>query len=177
MKGLVISMSRTKTYIAADWDNDYEVVEKLYEWNKSDFFILHFLDAHSERQARDSSKYCSIKKSLKERLDISKTFVLIVGSNTTSITKGSCKYCNRYSSWYSKCLDSGTLDFRSYIQYECEKALEAGIKIVVIYNYANVYKSKCPEALRNVGTHLPFYYYLNDKCYYNYAEIKKAIME
>lgn len=169
-------MSRTKTYIAADWDDDSEVVEKLYEWNQSDFYNLHFLNAHDEKQSRDSSKYCSIKKSLKDRMDISKTFVLIVGPNTNSITKGSCAYCGRYSSYFQKCLDNYSLDFRSYIEYECDLAIKANLKIVVIYNYANVDKSKCPSALRNVGTHLSFYYYLGDKCYYNYTAIKKAIM-
>lgn len=169
-------MSRTKTYIAADWDTDYEVVEKLYEWNNSDFYNLHFLNAHDEKQARDSSKYCSVRKSLKDRMDISKTLVLIVGSNTNSITKGSCKYCDRYSSYYSKCLDGYSLDFRSYIKYECDKAVEAGIKVVVIYNYANVDKQKCPESVRNIGTHLPFYFYKDGKCYYNYSAIKNAIM-
>ena len=169
-------MSRTKTYIAADWDNDFEVVEKLYEWNNSDHYNLHFLDVHKEKQSRDSSKYCSIKRSLKERMDISKTFVLIVGSSTISVTKGSCKYCERYSSWYERCLDGYSLDFKSYIQYECEKAVEAGIRIVVIYNYANIDKSKCPLSLRFKGTHLPFYYYKDGKCYYNYQQIRAAIM-
>ena len=169
-------MSRTKTYIAADWDSDFEVVKKLCEWNESDYYNLHFLDAHKEKQSRDSSKYCSIKKSLKDRMDISKTFVLVVGANTNSITKGSCKYCDRYSSWYEKCLGGYSADFRSYIKYECDKAIEAGIRVVVIYNYANVDKSKCPESVRYIGTHLPFYYYKDGKCYYNYTQIKKAIM-
>ena len=170
-------MSRTKTYIAADWDSDYEVVKKLYEWNESDYYNLHFLNVHDEKQSRDSSKYCSVKRSLKQRMDISKTFVLVVGANTNSITKGSCRYCERYSSYFAKCLDNYSLDYRSYIDYECEKAVEAGIKIVVIYNYANIDKSKCPSVVRDKGTHLNFYYYLDGKCYYNYRAIKKAIME
>lgn len=170
-------MSRTKTYIAADWDNDYEVVQKLYEWNNSDYYGLHFLSAHDEKQSRDSSYYCSIKKSLKERMDISKTFVLIVGSKTISITKGSCRYCDRYSSYFSKCLNDRSLDFRSYIDYECDKAIEAGIKIIVIYNSTVVNKERCPEQLRYRGTHIPFYYYLGQVRYYNYQTIKKAIME
>lgn len=170
-------MSRTKTYIAADWDSDSKVVEKLYEWNKSDFYNLHFLNVHDEKQSRDSSKYCSIKKSLKERMDISKTFVLVVGPNTNSITKGSCRYCERYSSYFSKCLDNYSLDHRSYIDFECEKAVEAGLKIIVIYNYANIDKSKCLRSVKNKGIHLPFYYYKDGQCYYNYTAIKKAIME
>ena len=170
-------MSRTKTYIAADWDTDYEVVEKLCEWNKSDHYNLHFLNAHDEKQSRDTSKYCSIKRSLKDRMDISKTFILIVGPNTNSITKGSCRYCGRYSSSSYKCLDGYSLDFRSYIDYECEKAVEAGIKIIVIYNYASIRKDKCPPLLRDIGTHIQFYYYLGDDCYYNYSVIRDAIMK
>ena len=169
-------MRRTKTYIAADWDTDFDVVEMLYEWNNSDYYNLHFLNAHDEKQSRDSSKYCSIKKSLKDRIDISKTFVLIVGANTNSITKGSCKHCNNYSSYYSKCLDGYSVDFRSYIKYECEKAVGADIKIVVIYNYAYVDTQKCPEAVKYRGTHLNLYYYKNGTRYYNYLAIKNAIM-
>ena len=30
---------RTKTYIAADWDGDKEAIDKLHEWNKSNYYV------------------------------------------------------------------------------------------------------------------------------------------
>ena len=73
---------RTKTYIAADWDGDKNAVDQLYKWKNSNYWGLDFHDAHDLTQARDSSLNCSIKSSLATRLDVSKTFVLIVGNKT-----------------------------------------------------------------------------------------------
>ena len=52
---------RTRVYIAADWDNDKAVVDKLREWNDSDYYVIDFTDAHDLTQANDSSLPCSIK--------------------------------------------------------------------------------------------------------------------
>lgn len=166
---------RTKTYIAGDWTGDQDLIAKLYEWNNRNDLKLHFIDAHELTQARDTSLYCSIKKSLSERLDASKTFVLIVGNKTTSLTKGSCQYCSSYDPYHSSCHRSGNVDYRSYIQYECEKAKRDNLKILVIYNYATVIKSKCPETLRNIGVHINGLYCRDGKYYWNYPEIKKAL--
>ena len=56
---------RTRTYIAADWTNDYDAVERLHKWNDSEYWSLSFSDAHDLMQAYDSSLNCTIKKSLK----------------------------------------------------------------------------------------------------------------
>lgn len=168
---------RTKTYIAGDWTGDKDLIDKLYEWNDSDNWALHFIDAHELTQARDTSLYCSIKKSLSERLDASKTFVLIVGEKTKSLTKGSCSYCDSYSSWTKSCRRGHSVDYRSYIEYECEKANRDGLRIVVIYNYSSVQKSKCPEVIRYKGTHINAYYRDNNwNKKWEYQKIKNAIM-
>lgn len=70
---------RTRTYIAADWDGDRDAVNQLHKWNDSNYWGLSFSDAHNLQQSRDSSLPCSIKSSLKKRMDGSKRFVLIVG--------------------------------------------------------------------------------------------------
>ena len=69
------------------------------------------------------------------------------------------------------------MDFRSFVEYECEKASRDGLKIVVIYNYAQVDKSKCPEVLRSKGKHVAAYYYKDGQLYWNYQSIKDAIMD
>lgn len=96
---------------------------------------------------------CSIKGSLRERLDASKTFVLVVGDKSKDLTKGGCRYCVSYSP-YGACHRSGSVDHRSFIEYEREYAADRGLKIVVLYNSCVVNRDKCPQPLRYTGTHL-----------------------
>lgn len=103
---------RTRTYIAADWDGDRDVVEQLHKWNDSNYWGLSFPDAHDLQQSRDSSLPCSIKSSLKKRMDGSKRFVLIVGDATDTVTKGSCQYCGSYDSGTSSCDRLHSIDYR-----------------------------------------------------------------
>lgn len=170
---------RTKTYIAADWDTDKKAVEQLRTWNDSSHWEISFPDAHDLTSARDGSLNCSIKNSLKSRLDASKRFVLIVGSKTDSVTAGSCQYCGSYNSYTMACARRYSVDYRSYIKYECDKAKEAyedgEMKIIVLYNSCSINRSLCPETLRYVGVHSPIGKRHDDgKCYYDYAMVKEA---
>jgi len=168
---------RTKTYIAGDWTGDKDLIDTLYKWNDGDKWALSFVDAHDLIQARDTSLPCSIKRSLWERLEVSKTFVLIVGEKTNSLTKGSCQYCGYYSSFSGKCSHNMAVDYRSFIQYECQKADRDGIKIVVLYNSTIMNKSRCPDVLKNKGQHIAALYRGSDgKYHWDYQSIKKAIM-
>lgn len=168
----------TRTYVAGDWSGDEDLIDKLYEWNDRDDLLLSFSDAHSLTQSRDTSLPCSIKKSLSIRLDASKTFLLVVGNETTTVTKGSCQYCDSYSSYWNRCNRGNSIDTRSFIQFECEKAVRNNLNIIVIYNYSSVIKSKCPYILRDKGDHINGYYYGEDgKRYWNYAGIKNAILK
>ena len=170
-----MSLYRTRTYIAADFDADKDAVDKLLQWNDSDYWSLSFTNAHDLQSSYDTSKACSIKKSLKLRMDGSKTFVLIVGDNTNGITKGGCQLCHSYNSYTGSCARGYSVDYRSYIKYECDKAIEAGIKIVVLYKAASVQRWKCPEAVRNLGTHVPMYRLEEGVYYWNYGPVKDAI--
>lgn len=165
---------RTRTYIAADFDHDKDAVDQLHKWNDSNYWSLSFTDAHDLQTSSDSSLYCSIKSSLKMRMDHTKTFVLIVGDYTKSITKGGCQYCGSYNSHTYSCAKGYSVDYRSYIKYECDKAVEAGIKIIVLYNDTVVDKSKCPDAVKNLGYHTAMVYYKDGKYYWDYNAVKKA---
>jgi hypothetical protein len=166
---------RTKTYIAADWTGDKDAVDQLHKWNDSYHWSLSFTDAHDLTQARDGSLNCSIKASLGTRLDFSKTFVLIVGENTKTVRSGGCQYCDSYNSWTKSCARGYSVDHRSYIEYECDKAVRDGLKIVVLYNAATVNKSKCPDAVKNTGTHVAMCYYKDGKYYWDYQSVKDAL--
>lgn len=176
-KGIYIMSYRTKTYIAADWTGDTIVIEQLKKWNESDYWSLSFVDAHDLTQARDDSLNCSIKSSLRTRLNVSKTFVLIVGSETKNLRSGSCGYCHSYNSWNYSCSRGHSVDYRSYIEYECDMAVRDNLKIVVIYNSSVVDKSKCIDSVKDKGIHLPVYYWENGKKYWNYNEIKEAMQK
>ncbi|MDR0682694.1 MAG: molecular chaperone Tir [Dysgonamonadaceae bacterium] len=168
---------RTKTYIAADWDGDSDAVEQLYKWKNSKYWSLDFHDAHDLTQARDSSLNCNIKRSLAARLDASKTFVLIVGGNTKTVRSGSCQYCASKNSWTGACARGHNVDNRSYIEYECDKAIGDGLKIVVLYNAATVNKFKCPDAVKDVGTHTAMCYYESGQYYWDYQAVKSALSQ
>ena len=154
-----MTLYRTRTYIAADFDHDKDAVDQLYKWNDSNYWSLSFSNAHDLQTSSDNSLFCSIKSSLKYRMDGSKTFVLIVGDHTKSLTKGGCQNCASYNSHTYACARGYSVDYRSYINFECDKAVEAGIKIIVLYNNIKVDKSKCPQSVKNIGTHVPMVYY------------------
>ena len=139
------------TYIAADFDHDSDAVDKLREWNHNPANPLNFEDVHERHQSSDDSLPCSIKKSLKLRMDESNRFILIVGDHTDTVTKGSCYYCSSYANYCRRGLSES---YESYIDFECRNAVESGMKIVVLYKSASVNRSKCPETVRYKGTHV-----------------------
>jgi len=145
--------NRPYTYIAADWDSDGGVVQTLQRWNDSRTKALSFRNAHDLMQARDSSLNCTIKSSLSSRLNQSYKFVLIVGDGTKNVRSGACHQCNSYNSYTRHCARGYSVDHRSYIDFECEKAVSDDLQIVVLYNSSSVDRSKCPEAVRYKGTH------------------------
>ncbi|WP_297520261.1 molecular chaperone Tir [uncultured Clostridium sp.] len=159
---------RTKTYIAGDWTGDKDAVDQLHKWNNSGYWGLSFNDAHEITQSSDNSKNCSIKASLRTRLDISKTFVLIIGNGTKSRRAGECNYCFKNN-------ECGSSSNKSFIEYECAKAIRDGIRIVVLYKAATVDKSKCIEILKNEGTHAPMCYHKDGNLYWDYQSVKNAI--
>ena len=167
---------RTKTYIAADWTGDKDAVDQLYKWKEGRKWSLTFVDAHDLTQAKDSSLNCSIKASLKKRLDVSKTFVLIIGDKTKDLRSGSCSYCSSYNSWTYSCARGYSVDYRSYIEYECDKAIEAGMKIVVLYNSTKVDRDKCPTKVKYTGEHVAMCYRGYDgNIYWDYEAVKNAL--
>lgn len=167
---------RTKTYLAGDWTGDKDAIDKIHEWNESDHYALNFVDVHDIVQASDDSLPCSIKKSLGERMDMCKTFVLVVGEHTKYLTKGECRHCGKYreSAYYGcYCANGGSISNKNYVEFECDKAVRDGLRIVVLYNSKRVDRYKCPDAVRWEGKHIAM---KDDYGDWNYQAVKKAIM-
>ena len=172
---------RTRTYLAGDWDGDRNLIQTILYWKNNGYLALDFTDAHELQQARDNSLNCTIKNSLSDRLNASKTFVLVVGEKTNTVTSGGCQYCRDYRNNCLRCLRNHSQDLRSYIEYECEKAArdynDKVMKVVVIYNYMRIYREKCPQAVRYIGTHLAgITYDERGNAKFDYQAIKNAIM-
>lgn len=165
----------TVTYIAADWDHDKNAVDILYDWKDSYLLDFSFEDVHEWTQSRDDSLSCSIKASLLKRIKVSDVFVLVVGLHTNTITKGGCQFCRSYNSWGQFCVKGYSADYKSFVKYECDKAIENGLKVVVLYNDVHIDKSLCPEILRNRGTHAPMVCERGERYYWDFEGIKKAI--
>lgn len=174
---------RTKTYIAGDWDGDRDAIDQLHKWNSSNYWGLHFVDVHEFTSSSDYSLNCSIKRSLRERMSISKRFVLIVGNKTNTVRSGSCSYCIYNYTQGLFCSRNMVKDNRSYIQYECDLAKNSyqkgDLDIVVLYNSVNINRNLCPENIRWCGTHIPmkqvsFNRYLN-KIEWDYNSVKNAL--
>lgn len=153
-------MNKT-VYIAGDWDHDVEVVNKIVEWNNSPIHPINFTYAHELMQARDDSLKCSIKASLRERLNRSDKFILIVGAHTKSLTAGGCHLCESYHARSKYCTRGRSLDYSSFIEYECEKAIELELDILAVYNSYKVNLGLCPDSIAKhaYAEHIPFYTY------------------
>ena len=167
---------RDCTYIAADFDHDEDAVDILKTMKKKGYII--FKDAHELQQSRDSSLACSIKKSLRKRMDCSKKFILIVGEHTNSISKGGCQICPSYNSHNCSCARGYSVDYRSFIKFECDIAKESAnyIDIVVLYKDTKIDKELCPESIKNLGVHSAMIHRgVDGKLYWDYEKISKAI--
>jgi len=170
----LIMYYRTRTYIAADWDGDKDAVSQLKQWNEDERRSLSFTDVHEATQSSDDSLNCSIKASLSKRMDMSKTFVLIVGDGTRSRKAGECTYCPNYSNGI--CRTGHTISNDSFIEYECKKAVrdKESIQIIVLYNSTKVDKSKCPDSIKDYGIHSPMHLYRDGKYFWDYQSIKQT---
>ena len=134
---------RTKTYIAADWDNDENAVKALMDWNKQKNRGLSFGDAHEiSKCISDSTNNCNIKKNCSQNLDYSKHFVLIVGNNTKKLCAGYCMYCKSYR----HCINIYKTN-KSFVEFECDYAVRNNLPIIVLYYSLRADKNKCIDSV------------------------------
>lgn len=116
---------RNKVFVSFDGDNDIHYYRLMLAWKQSDQTPFNFNNAHDLTSSRDSSQEQSIKANLRIRLNNSKVFVLLIGSNT--------KYLYRFVRW------------------EIEQALSLRLPIVCVNlnGFRQIDDLRCPPLLRN----------------------------
>lgn len=120
-------------YVCFDGDADMHYYLLMKAWHNNENFDFTFVNAHDITQARDSSTEETIKRSLKQRLNASDVFVVLIGSNTKNLYK--------------------------FVRWEIEVALDLGIPIIAV----NLDKKRkmnhelCPPIMREqLIIHVPF---------------------
>jgi len=89
--------ARTRTYIAFDGDSDLMSYRTIQSWIANQGLSSVLRDAHDVNEARDDSLPESIINQLRERLDLSKILILLVGEKTKANRKGILKYELQYA--------------------------------------------------------------------------------
>lgn len=97
---------RNKTYVCFDGDNDIRYYYLMKAWKQNDNTNFNFYDAHDLNTARDSSMEETIKRKLKERLDSTRIFVILLGEHTKNLTK--------------------------FVRWEMQQAMKMGLPIIIV---------------------------------------------
>lgn len=82
---------RNKTYVAFDADNDIMYYRIMTAWKENDKIDFDFHNAHDLNNLMQISSEETIKRRLRERLNNTKSFILLVGEHT--------KYLNKFVRW------------------------------------------------------------------------------
>ncbi len=125
---------RNKIYVAFDGDKDMWAYRFMKGWNSLENIDFNFQDAHDIKELTDRAQNeAYIKRILKERLQNSKVFILLLGESTKNL--------------------------RKYVKWEIELAIELEIPIIVAnLNKVNGEdKNRCPKTLqKHLAIHGPF---------------------
>lgn len=115
---------RNKVYVAFDGDEDMKQYLTLKMWSANDNIDFDLKNAHDLKSSRDSSSEETIKRSLRERMNNSKIFVLLVGEKTKNLYK--------------------------FVRWEIETAIKLGLPIIVVNLNGNRKTDQLlPPILRN----------------------------
>jgi hypothetical protein len=138
-----------------DFKEDIDAFEKLESWYNLQFSNFDFINGHDLQDTKEKAPKCEIKRKLQERIKDADTFILIVGENTKNITDGACIFCKNYNEYLINCAKGNKLDYKSYIDCECNTAKIMKLDTFVLYKSSDTPKNKCPNVLKNHGTHIP----------------------
>lgn len=124
---------RNKTYVCFDGDSDMHYYRLMCAWKQNDGMNFCFCNAHDLNTSRDTSLPDSIKRHLRERLNNSTVFIVLVGQRTRYLTK--------------------------FVRWEMEQALSLGLPIIAV-NLNGTRKQDpelCPPLIRDaLAIHISF---------------------
>ena len=82
---------RNKTYVCFDADNDIHYYQLMRAWKQNDHTDFDFYDAHDRNNLLATSTEETIKRKLRERLNNTRIFVVLIGQQT--------RYLYRFVRW------------------------------------------------------------------------------
>lgn len=124
---------KNKVFVSFDGDKNIHYYRLMKAWKKNDNTSFNFHDAHDINTALDSSTEETIKRKLRERLNNSKAFILLVGESTRYLYK--------------------------FVKWEIEQAISLGLPIIVVNlnGLRNNDRQKCPPLLNeHLAVHVSF---------------------
>lgn len=122
-----------KTYVAFDADNDIRYYRLMQAWKQNDNTVFNFYDAHDLNNLMSWASEETIKAKLRERLQSTKVFVLLVGEKTKFL--------------------------RKFVLWEIEQAIKRSLPIIVVNLNGKRFKDEdlCPAALDDeLAVHISF---------------------
>ncbi len=124
---------RNKTYVCFDATNDILYYNLMKAWKANDNIDFDFYNAHDYNDVNDTDSEATIKRKLKQRLNNTKLFLVLVGEKTK----------NHYK----------------YVRWEIEIALNMELPIIVVNlnKIDGIDNNLCPAILKNeLAIHVPY---------------------
>lgn len=143
---------KNKVYVAFDADSDIRYYRLMTAWKQNDNTYFHFYNSHDLNNIWYASNEQTIKRRLRERLNNTKVFILLIGEKT--------KFLYRYVRW------------------EIEQALNLGIPIIAVNLNGErwIDEDKCPPILKNeLAIHVSFNSKIIQKSLENWGNYHKEM--
>jgi len=143
-----------KIYVAFDYDKDIHYYKLLSAWSNNERLNFNFADAQDIITVEDISSDEIIKLKLKERLDNSKAFILLVGESTKYLYK--------------------------FVRWEIETAIKLQLPIIVVnLNKTRVRdNNNCPAIIRDeLAVHISFEMNIIEFSINNWPKTHKMLIE
>lgn len=124
---------RSKTYVCLDYDTDSKYYNMMKAWRDNENIEFDFNNAHELNRLMPWSSEETIKDKLRERMNNSKNFIVLVGENTKNLYK--------------------------FVRWEIEIALKQELPIIVVNlnNKKSIDYNLCPAILKEeLAMHIPF---------------------
>lgn len=124
---------RNKTYVCFDADTDIHYYRLMQAWCENESFNFAFHNAHDLNNLLPTSSEETIKRKLRERLQNTKIFVVLIGEHTRNLHR--------------------------FVRWEMEQALKLEIPIIAVNlnKKRRMDNDRCPPIIRDeLAIHIPF---------------------